>query len=191
MDPAISRIKFDREIATFRSIAAERRAQGWWLFEASYPEVLFAFVAPQLRPAPVLFGVLLDFTNYDLWAPSVRFVDPFTKRPYLAREIPPSLILQRKIILPVPGMEGINQEGFQPLLLSHSPDMEPFLCLPGVREYHDHPAHTGDSWLLHRDSGEGTLHFLLETIAKYGVEPLRGYQFGLNIVGYVRGDAPQ
>ncbi|WP_241359668.1 putative metal-binding protein, partial [Escherichia coli] len=55
------------------------------------------------------------------------------------------------------------------------PDDIPFLCLPGVREYHDHPAHTGDSWLLHRRSGEGSLHFILESIWKHGVEPLDGF----------------
>lgn len=154
--------------------------------------MLVAFVAPQLRPASVLFGVLIDFTNYDLWAPSVRFVDPFTRRKYLSREIPPSLILQRRVTQQVEGAPpGFVMDQQVPLVMSNGPDLEPFFCIPGVREYHEHPAHTGDSWLLHRGNGEGTLYFLLETIAKYGVEPIRGYQLGLQISGFVRGDPPQ
>ena len=78
----------------------------------------------------------------------------------------------------------------QALLISHGPDELPFLCLPGVREYHVHPAHTGDDWLLHRDRGEGTLYFLLEKLARYGLEPIQQFQFGLQIVGYLRGESP-
>lgn len=191
VDPAISRAKFEREVAAFRALADDHRAHGWWLLDATYPEVLVAFVAPQLRPAAVLYGVVIEFTNYDLWAPSVRFVDPFTKRRLLAREISPALAMHRRVIHEVPGAPpGFVNEEHVPLLMHHGPETLPFLCIPGVREYHDHPAHTGDSWLLHRGNGEGTLYFILETIAKYGLTPIRGYQFGLQISGFVRGDPP-
>jgi hypothetical protein len=29
---------------------------------------------------------------------------------------------------------------------------KPFLCLRGIREYHEHPQHSGDEWLLYRES---------------------------------------
>jgi hypothetical protein len=58
----------------------------------------------------------------------------------------------------------------------NGPDDYPFICLPGIREYHDNPAHTGDSWLLHRGSGEGSLAFILNNIWKCGVEPLAMFQ---------------
>jgi hypothetical protein len=67
------------------------------------------------------------------------------------------------------------------LVQSNRPDDYPFVCLPGVREYHDNPAHTGDSWLLHRNSGEGSLAFILEKIWAYGVEPLSMYQVQLQM----------
>lgn len=71
------------------------------------------------------------------------------------------------------------QQGSVPLtnlLQSNRPDDYPFICLPGVREYHDNPAHTGDSWLLHRGSGEGSLAFILEKIWVYGVDPISTFQ---------------
>lgn len=193
MDPAVSRAKFKRELDAYRKIAADRRRLGWWLLNAEYPEVLVAFMAPQLRPASVLFGALLDFTNYDLWAPSVTIVDPFTAEPLRHREIPPVLHMQRRVpqMLEVPGLGQVAGAADQPLLIAHDSDDIPFVCLPGVREYHEHPAHSGDPWLQHRGRGEGTLFFLLEKLHRYGVEPIRGYQLGLHIAGFVRGESPE
>ena len=69
------------------------------------------------------------------------------------------------------------------MLQANKPDDFPFLCLPGVREYHDNPAHTGDSWLLHRGSGEGSLVFILEKIWIYGADPLAAYNIQIQIQG--------
>lgn len=192
VDPAVSRAKFEREIAAFRELGDDYRRRGWWLLDVSFPEVLVAFVARQLRPAAVIFGALLDFTNYDLWAPSVRLVDPFTRVPYRRRELPSQLTRRIPRQLP-PELAplGIQPVELQPLMQAHGDDDVPFLCIPGVREYHDHPAHTGDSWLLHRGLGEGTLDFLLTQLAKYGVEPIRGYQIGLAITGFTHAEPPE
>lgn len=196
-DPTVCRAKFDRELAQYREIARDRRRLGWWLLEAEYPTVLFAFAAPQVRPAGVLFGALIDFTNYDLWAPSVRIVNPFTAQPYRARDLPPALTFQRRvqakvsIQLPGGGVGEVPGEADQPLLSSHGPDDVPFLCVPGVREYHEHPAHSGDSWLLHRGTGEGRLYFLLDILYRYGSEPIKGYQVQMiPQLSYARPESP-
>lgn len=195
VDPAVSRVKFARDVEQCRRLGGELRRRGWWILEAEFPTVLAAFVAPQLRPRPVMFGARIDFENYDLWAPSVRIVDPFTGKPLLSREVPPHLAFARRVEgvgeVQVPGLGLVQGYGEQPLLVAHGPDELPFLCLPGVREYHEHPAHTGDDWLLRRDRGEGTLYFLLEKLARYGLEPVQQYQFGLQIVGFARGEAPE
>lgn len=194
VDPSISRVKFDRDVAQVRSLGSDLRRRGWWILEAEYPNVLAAFAAPQLRPRSILFGALINFDNYDLWAPSVRIVDPFTSRPYLQREIPHLTFARRvpqKAPVEIPGLGMVAAHAEQPLLISHSPDEVPFLCIPGVREYHEHPAHSADDWLLHRDRGEGTLYFLLEKLGRYGVEPVNGYQMGIQVVGYGRGEAPE
>ena len=51
------------------------------------PEVLVAFAATKLRPAPIVAAVVVDFTDYDLQPPSVRFVDPFTREKLLASNV--------------------------------------------------------------------------------------------------------
>lgn len=195
VDPAVSRVKFERELADYARIAADRRRLEWWILHAEFPEVLIAFAAPQLRPAAVVFAALLDFTNYDLWPPSVTLVNPFTSAPLLARQIPPALTFKRRIPagppVDIPGVGEVVPQAEQPLLQAHGPDEIPFLCIPGVREYHDHPAHSGDSWLLHRGKGEGMLYFLLEKLYHYGVEPIRGYEFGLQISGFLRPESPE
>lgn len=192
VDPLISRGKFDRELEQYAKIAGDQRRLGWWMLEATFPEVLVAFASPQLEPAAVLFGVLLDFTNYDLWPPSVTIVNPFTRVPLLAGEIPPPLRMGRRVpqMVQIPGLGPMQGEAEQHLLVAFSGEEVPFLCLPGIREYHAHPAHTGDDWMMHRARGEGTLFFILQNIYRYGVEPIKGYQFGLHIAGFAKGQAP-
>jgi hypothetical protein len=151
--------------------------------------------APKLRPAPIVCGVLLDYTNYDADPPSVRLADPFSRIPYRAKELPTTL--NRAVpaqAMPLPGVPGGNLQvnAVQPLMQAHDPDEVPFLCIAGVREYHQHPGHSGDVWDLHRPSGAGRLVRILEVIQRYGVEPIRDFQVQLTPqVGLQYGEAPQ
>ncbi len=75
---------------------------------------------------------------------------------------------------------------------AYGPDDIPFLCVAGVREYHEHPAHSGDQWELYRSSGGGRLIRLLEIVSKYGLDPV----VGLNVqmvphVGFQFGVPPE
>ena len=186
VDPAVSRAKFDRELAEYRRLEDEHIRRGWWMLKAEFPEVLVAFATPQIKPPSVLFGALLDFSNYDYWPPSVRLVNPFTRKPYPYKELPtklPRRIEGPGVIPPHLAAQGIIALE-QPLMMSHTPDSPddvPFLCLPGVREYHQHPAHSADDWLLHRGGSEGTLYFILEKLYQYGVVPITGYEAQLQI----------
>jgi hypothetical protein len=173
-DPRVSRRKFDRELVAFNALRSDYVKRGIWLLEANFPNMLVAFVKPLKPVPPVVFSALIDFTDYDLRPPSVVLVDPFTKRELLHPEI--LTHFQRLIPATVPGQLPTGQI----LLTSHS-DQRPFICLPGLRQYHEHPAHTGDSWLLHRGSAEGTLHFIVDNLQRYGVEGIVQYGFGLQI----------
>ncbi|HLK53358.1 MAG TPA: putative metal-binding protein, partial [Candidatus Angelobacter sp.] len=147
VDPKISKAKFDREVDEFRKLERTYQERGWWLLEANYPVAFIVFAAQQLSPPAVVFGALLEFSNYDIWPPSVTIVDPFTREPYKQKEL--KVILNRKVsTVVIPGF-GVKVD-VQPLLVAHSGEDIPFLCIPGVREYHSHPAHTGNSWFLHR-----------------------------------------
>jgi hypothetical protein len=162
VEPSVSRAKLDRELSNFLQHAKVYRRRGIWLLEYDFPTVLFALAAINLKPYMVVpCGVLLDFSNYDVDPPSVRFVNPATMVPLKANEIPYKFVRQ-----------GLNGEPTA-LVQEWTPDDDrPFLCLQGVREYHDNSGHSGDPWLLHRGSGAGTLMYLLNSLAKYGVEPI-------------------
>lgn len=194
VEPAVSRAKFEQEVADFRSLAADYRRTGWFLLEACFPQILVAMAACQVRPPAIVCGVLLDYTNYDAEPPSVRLVDPFSGEPYLAKDLPTNL--PRAVSgqsLELPGMPGAVQiQGAQPLMQAYGPEEVPFLCIPGVLEYHRHPAHGGDAWELHRSAGAGRLVRLLEVIHTYGVAPLQGYAVSLEPkVAFEFGQPPQ
>ena len=173
VDPEVSRLKLQREIEDYLRLEHEYRTRGWFLVKADFPEVFVLFCAPQLKPPAVVFGALLDFTDYDLQPPSVLLVNPFTREPYKNNELPSPLFRRTS--------SSGEQVEFASLMQSELPDGVPYLCLPGVREYHAHPAHSGDPWLLHRGKGEGTLLFVLNQLYRYGVQPLTGYGFELQV----------
>lgn len=196
MDPSVSRAKFEREVSEYHLNEADYRRRGWILADAQFPHVLVVLCAAKLKPPSVITGVAFDYTNYDAEPPSVRLVDPFSGEPFTSPNLP--TVLKRRVAvggLP-PGMPaGLagRMVADQPLMQWYGADDTPFLCLAGVREYHEHPAHSGDSWLLHRAAGAGRLVRLLEVIDKYGVSPISGYNVELvpRISGFVQNETPE
>ena len=93
--------------------------------------------------------IRLDYTNFDRWPPSLAFIDPFT------RVAVPPLVSAPDV---VDGQLG------NALVHAHPETGRPFLCLPGIREFHTHPQHSGEDWLLHRDLGEGDLAVICERV---------------------------
>ena len=191
VDPVVSRAKFDREITEYRSIEDDYRARGWLLVKAEWPVVVVVLASKKTNPPTIVTAIQFDYTNYDAEPPSVRFIEPFSGQFLAKKEIP--ILLLRMLPepeMPVPGAaEGPQVED---LLAAHSPDDPPFLCIAGVKEYHDHPGHTGDPWELHRPAGEGRLVRLLEVISKYGLEPIAG--LGVNFapqISFARSEPPR
>jgi hypothetical protein len=195
VDDAVSLAKFDQEIADYRALQAEYQRRGWFLTEAVFPRVFVVMSAGKLKPPAIVCGVEFDYTNYDAEPPSVRLVDPFTSEAYVARELPTSLnraLPPQVVALPGLPAGNLQMQGAQPLMQAPGPEDVPFLCLAGVREYHEHPGHTGDSWELHRAGGAGRLVRLLEIIHRYGVEPIGGYSVNLvPQVGFDHGQPPE
>jgi hypothetical protein len=102
----------------------------------------------------------------------VTLVNPFTREPYKARELPVHFLRPPPAAEILPQVMAMMEQGvpfeqlMRPtrLLVWYAPDDIPFVCLPGIREYHEHPGHSGDSWLLHRGRGEGTFFFILDQL---------------------------
>ena len=184
VDPAVSRAKFNREITDYRSIEADYRARGWFLVKAHWPVAEVVFASTKTKPPTIVTAARFDFTNYDAEPPSVRLIDPFSERFLRSKELPTRL--PRMIPGPelnIPGGPKGRLNTAQDLMQAHSPEDLPFLCVPGVKEYHDHPGHSGDPWELHRSTGEGRLVHLLGVISRYGLEPVKG--FNVNLVPQV------
>jgi len=215
-DPAVVRRKVEREIGWYNERIDHYRARGIWLLGYTFPQLLVAFVAPKTRPHPMVpLGVMLDLSNYDVEPPSVTLVNPFTRAPLKFGEVPNGLVrlralmplgppgtamLQRVQYFPgAPGKEQIPAiPGTLPERLvqgwSHE-DPKPFVCLRGVREYHDNPGHSGDSWWLHRSQGVGRLLHILELIAQYGTDAMTEQlqvqtEFRVHVVSEIAIDAP-
>ena len=191
VDPAVSRAKFEHEIAEYRSFEADYRARGWFLVKADWPVVVVVLASKKTSPPTIVTAVRFDFTNYDAEPPSVRFVDPFSGRLLANKDLPIRLLrMLPEPEVQVPGAAVGPQ--VEDLLAAHSPDDLPFLCIAGVKEYHNHPGHTGDPWELHRSAGEGRLVRLLEVVSKYGLEPVSG--LGVNLspqISFARSEPPR
>jgi hypothetical protein len=198
VDPHVSRRKFDREIEEFRDAAADYGKRGWFLAEAVFPQAVVLLSPPQLDPPALITAVKFDYTDYDARPPSVSLINPFTREPWEAGTLPTTLRRSIEVApqLP-PGLElppgaALQRMIQEQTLIQSYPDERPFLCLAGVREYHDHPAHSGDPWELHRQAGAGRLIRILEILDAYGLRPINGYNVTLvpKVIGFVQGPPP-
>jgi Predicted metal binding domain len=66
VDESVSRMKFDREVDSWRSNSVAHTRRGIFVLETVFPKVFAVFCASHLTPQIVLFAVELDFTNYDV-----------------------------------------------------------------------------------------------------------------------------
>ncbi|MDQ3934436.1 MAG: hypothetical protein M3340_07360 [Actinomycetota bacterium] len=153
VDPEVSRLKVERELELWRENEDTYRRRGWLLLGQRELEVDIGFlgrlpIGGQQVPA-MTACVRLDFTNYDLSPPSLEFINPLTGEHA------------------APQVQALvdTDEGPRDLVVQSHPDTNrPFFCVPGIRQYHDHPQHSGDSWLLHRSGGEGRLATICDRV---------------------------
>jgi hypothetical protein len=168
VDPGVSTLKFDRELQRLTDQRSSLDSRGIFLIGApTYPIVELAYiprrplqVAVQVAqtstivlPAgtvpvavaavPTLsaraFKARFDLTDYDLRAPSLEFRDLWTDELLSYDTMFRALEYQKE------------RQAHLVLLGDHPTTHKPFLCLRGFREYHEHPQHSGDHWLLYRN----------------------------------------
>lgn len=163
VDPEVTRVKFDEQISRFRAVEAIYRAKGIICTSVTYPCAQFIFGIPKIIPSPIVFSVEINFLNFDAEPPSLVFIDPFTGSIQHKREqIPIAFIQVNKNMQAQDLVQGVGE-------------IVPFLCIPGIKEYHDHAAHSGDSWLLYRTLGEGNLLFILDQLYNHSIAYATGY----------------
>lgn len=150
----VTRAKFQEQLDRWAGNSEAYARRGWILLSVADLSVDVGFlqkVAMGGRTIPVMTAcVRLDYWNFDLWPPSLTFLDPVTRQP-----APP----------PVRAPDRVSETEVRDALIDHHPGtLQPFLCLPGIREYHSHPQHSGDDWLLHRHLREGDLAVVCERV---------------------------
>ncbi len=167
VDPMVSQAKFEQEITDFQASRLTHRERGWFLLYAVFPIAEVLLVVPSSQPLAAPVVVRFDYSNYDAEPPSVTLAHPLTGEPFAMKD------------LPIQVMQVIRGDGpmqqLQSLMQAYGPDDVPFLCVPGVKEYHDNPAHTGDPWELYRTQGAGRLARLLDVIFVHGILPIKGF----------------
>lgn len=167
VDPAVTHLKYDREVARLQEQRNELEKRGILLLAStSFPYIDLLFVArhPLRAVIPVTqqgalflpagartaievpslsasaFKAHFDLSNYDLDPPALEFRDPWTDQPSQYGTMFRALQFDQ------------HRKGQVVLLDDHPLTHKPFLCLRGIREYHEHPQHSGDEWLLYRES---------------------------------------
>lgn len=168
VDPSVSRAKFDRELGRLKEQASTLQARGVFLLGTpTFPFIELAYVprralqvgVPAAQPGAIVlpagaiqimvaavpalaaraFKARFDLTDYDLRAPSLEFRDLWTDEFLAFNTMFRALEFQRE------------RQAHVVLLDNHPVTHKPFLCLRGFREYHEHPQHSGDEWLLYRN----------------------------------------
>jgi hypothetical protein len=171
VDPAVSEAKLDRQLADWRANEELYRGRGWQLLGRDGLDVDIAFsarlpagIANDLVSIPL--AVRLNFQNYDVWAPSLRVIDPIDRR-WL--ELPRVRAID---------FSDVKDGAAIDLFIDHHPDTgRVFLCKVGTREYHTHFEHSGDDWLLYRDQGYGTLARTCDVLWRTAIRTVSGLHF--------------
>jgi hypothetical protein len=157
--PEVEKRKRAREVAVFETNAADLRRRGATLLCTDpFVDLLIVPTPPLRLVLPVAlpgisqfqlnvpnfaaraFVLRIDLAGYDQQPPSVTFHDARSMALLPFAEIP---ALQER---PDGG------EARSIVVEAHQGTRLPFLCLPGVREYHSHPQHSGNTWALYRDA---------------------------------------
>ena len=167
VDPAVARVKYDRELDRLREQRQELDRRGILLLgSTSFPYIDLLFVPrhPLRAVIPITqqgalflpagaraaieipnlsamaFKAHFDLSGYDLNPPGLEFRDAWTDAPLQYNTMFRALQFDQ------------NRKGHVVLLDDHPITHKPFLCVRGIREYHNHPQHSGDEWLLYRAS---------------------------------------
>jgi hypothetical protein len=123
LDVEVSRRKFGQAMASLGEEASDFvRQRGWVVSNADYPT--FAVVFTHAKSGRAV-GFRFLFDNWDEEPPSLSLFDPESGHEHPWDKWPKN------------GWAAGNP---------HSRTGKPFLCLPGIREYHTHESHLNDKW---------------------------------------------
>lgn len=196
IDSSVEKIKFDAEVSRLRANEERLRGMGVWIAKTSAPHIdllviprhVARFGVPVASPGSIIVpgqvqvqqfdvtslagrpvGLRLDLTGYDVQPPSVAFLDPFEWKPL------------RYDALPLGMLADDPAKPQQIVLDQHPATHQPFVCSRGFREYHEHPQHDGDDWMIYRSALN--ILVLVERLARALVLSVRPTLIPLQVAG--------
>lgn len=185
VDIDVTKKKFNHLVDDYRQVEQIYRKEGIINLRIEFPYFEFMFMSNEAlmqlqvadgnrvsllnvhRPVPFhLFSIQVDYSNYDLSPPSVKLINP------LDSNRTKSLMFKPWITPDQQDKNNLLHEAFltQPQnILIQDNSGEFFFCLRGIKEYHEHPQHSGDSWFLYRKEGKGHILNILDQLQLYGI----------------------
>lgn len=185
VDREVSRAKFAAEVENLQRQRELLEARGCYVLHVNAPhiDVLLVPTAPARFLIPQMFqrqryrfrraqfhdvhsitampiALRIALEDYDIVAPSVSFRVPGNWNELLPNERAPAGF-----------MIDVARRRTRVVQPNHPRTGRPFLCLRGVREYHSHPQHDGDDWLLVRPH-RGVADLLLD-VSRCCIENVR------------------
>lgn len=124
MDREVSELKFDQAVTVIRgfALAMPKDVRPWELVRTTFPILEVVHVHPRTQRR---VGFRYECEDWPEVAPSLSLFDPQDGRTLTYDEWP---------------------KGVWAIHPVHPSAPKPFLCLPGIREYHTHGSHLGDHW---------------------------------------------
>lgn len=146
MDPSVSHLKFKSAVEALEGEASGFvAAKGWEIVSNTYPILAVVLHHPRSGRA-VEFRFACD--SWDELPPSLSLHDPADGRELTWPEWPR-------------GGWAVGE---------HPGTRKPFLCLPGIREYHSHPSHINDKWEGYLLRGSFRIQDIVDRVdQKFGV----------------------
>lgn len=141
MDPDVSKFKYAQEVSIIHNGAsAYSTGAGWELGQMNYPLFEVVFTHPTTKRK---VGFRFNVESWDFLPPSLSLFDPESKAELPWEQWP----------------KNVWSVGHP-----HPVTGKPFLCLPGIREYHTHSSHLNDSWENLRSRESYSLRYIIHRV---------------------------
>lgn len=147
MHPVVAAQLFDEAVGQLAANTVLLADRGWWIAHRDFPTLRLAIVHRATRNIRVFeFG----FDDWNDQPPTLRLVDAET-----LAELPGNLWPTNGSYWHHSGWSGtVGRPGAA------------FMCMPGIREYHNHSSHTGDLWSNYKHLDAFTVGGIVAQVAE-------------------------
>lgn len=146
--PEVSEELFLQGVTQFLDNPVLLMDRGWLILESMYPRFT---ITMHHRRTGKLRTFQFTFDDWNDLPPAQTIVDPDTRQPVPGNQWPQY-------------QSYWHQSGWSNTPLITTP--QPFMCMPGIREYHTHHAHGQDKWENYKGSEDYSLVGIVSQVAQ-------------------------